>query len=211
MRNPFSTESLERAQKANTAGSVLILGAHALGMMIGCVGILCVLVLMFVPFLIRDTLRVIIGSPAAVVLLVCLTAPSAAFAQGVDPLADVRLVRLSEGQRAPAAGILAPESLFVDWRARIVILEDRLEIEDAAASERELALDELHQARLAFEGERRVLERGLFEDRISALLNELESARAAAKLGFFEQPAFWFAMGVFVTGAGVAVAAIAAR
>lgn len=149
---------------------------------------------------------------AALSVLFVLSSSSPAGAQDLSARADTsRLTRLTSGQRAPFEGILAPESLFVDWRARIVLLEGQLEINTAAAADRELAIDELFQARLDFETDRRDLERELFTGRIEVLRREVETARAASKRGFFEQPAFWFAMGVIVTGVGVALVAVVAR
>lgn len=161
---------------------------------------------LFVLYLVRDTWRVVFPAALALVVLSSTTAHG----QDIPTPGETRLARLTDGDRAPFTGILAPEALYVDWRNRIVLLEQRLEIEGDAANSRELALESLHEGRLSFEVERRALERDLYINRIDALVLQLVEAREDAKTGFFEQPAFWFAMGVIVTGIGVALVAVVA-
>lgn len=177
------------------------------------------LVVVFCVALIRDTWKAFGPAQAVAVLLAVATAtaPMAARAQdraeepeSAEELPPApRLHLMDRGARAPFAGILAPEELFVDWRNRIVILEERLRIEAEAATARLEVERQLGTDRLAAEVARRELVSGLYEQRIETLAEEVREAREAAELGFFEQPAFWFAMGVLVTGLGVALVAVA--
>ena len=167
-------------------------------------GILVYGTVAFFVVLARDTWRTVI---TCLVCAAIVTAPALTYAQEAEEAP--RLERVERGDRAPFTGILAPEALFVDWRTRIVLLEERLRIEGEAATallavEHQLGIDRLHA-----ESSRRELVTSLYEGRIEILAAELLEAREDAELGFFEQPAFWFAMGVLVTGAGVALVAVA--
>lgn len=159
-------------------------------------------VISFVYALVRDTGKAL--SIAALSIAIVVTPVSAQSGRESRDSLE-RLVRVDQGDRAPFPGVLAPEQLFVDWRSRIVLLEERLRIDAEACSARASAVAEASAASLEAERARRGLEGELFRQRLEALALELRRAREDAKPGFFERPAFWFALGILIAGAGVAL------
>ena len=152
--------------------------------------------------LVRDTWKIVV--PA--VLLLALT--TAAAAQD-DPEPSERLERVERGERAPFSGILATEAVFVDWRSRIVLLEERLRIETEAFDSRLAVHTELAESRLNAEQARRTLVSKLYQDRIDALALEVQRARDRAERSWWEAPALWLVIGVVATVA-IGAASVAA-
>ena len=130
---------------------------------------------------------------AAALLLIAL-APSLTQAQEPAALPDAPpIVRLERGDRAPSDGLLAPESLFVDWRTRIALLEDQLRIESEAAEARADVRARLCDQRLELAGERTTLVETLWRDRAEELAEDLAEAQ---REDIGDSPILWYMLGV---------------
>lgn len=141
----------------------------------------------------RSFMRELASRLTAAILLITL-APSLATAQEPAELPDAPpIVRLERGDRAPSDGLLAPESLFVDWRMRIALLEDQLRIEAEAAEARAAVRLRLCDQRLELAGERTTLVETLWRDRAEELSEDLAEAQ---REDIGDSPILWYMLGV---------------
>lgn len=124
-----------------------------------------------------------------------------------DPETEPSIVALDQGERAPRAGMLIPQSDLVTWRLEIESLRYELEAvrdlhRDQARVRQELCLE-----RLDLRDEAQEAREALWRERAAELGAQVrearEAAREAAERGWWEHPALWASIGVVATTAVV--------
>lgn len=150
----------------------------------------------------------------AICLVLCLSVPATASAQGTASASSPEEFQLPEpgdilplrrGTPAPRDGLL----IDADDMLQIQMEYDRMRFALGRTAERDREVCdvrvEMEHARLLAAEERLHLRDELWDARQQELVTSLEEARhqaaQAAQRGWYESPALWFAVGVVVTGA----------
>lgn len=123
---------------------------------------------------------------------------SSAHAQDVEA---PRIEYVQEGQLVPFDGFLMTEAGIEDWRGRIRLLEEQLELDAELFEKKAKAHKEISDLRLEAEADRRRVLEDLYKSRIGEMKSAYDRLYESTRPSWYENPVLWFVAGVAVTTA----------